>query len=113
MKCHLCQKDSDLKNSHIIPEFVYNLLYDKKHRFHVLTTADNPPRPQEQKGIREHLLCVDCENQLSVYEKHQTSSIGRFQRKSLLRRRLRLFLTHRLPKIQVIPVVYIVEGFRC
>ncbi len=70
MICHLCQQEASLKRSHIIPEFVYASLYDKKHKFHVLSTLEDRPRPMEQKGLRERLLCGNCEQQLSVYEKY-------------------------------------------
>ena len=72
MICYLCKKKSELKKSHIIPEFVYKDLYDSKHRFHVLSTLKETPRPIEQKGIKEKLLCGSgkCEQQLSIYEKY-------------------------------------------
>lgn len=70
MICYLCQQDAKLKKSHIIPEFVYTALYDKKHKFHVLSTHQVRPRPMEQKGIRERLLCGSCEQHLSKYEKY-------------------------------------------
>ena len=70
MKCRLCDMECELQNSHIIPEFVYKQLYDSKGRFHVLSTQERRPRPLEQKGIREKLLCQDCEQQLSKYEKY-------------------------------------------
>jgi len=70
MTCHLCNNNTDLKKSHIIPEFVYKELYDEKHKFHVLSTLKQRHKPMEQKGIREKLLCGDCEQQLSVYEKY-------------------------------------------
>ncbi len=70
MICRLCQRDRELKRSHIIPEFVYQALYDSKHKFHVLSTQDKRPRPMEQKGFRERLLCGDCEQKLSVFENY-------------------------------------------
>lgn len=66
--CRLCLNERELKNSHIIPEFFYQPLYDKKHRFHVLSTKKKRPRPMEQKGARERLLCIDCETKLSKWE---------------------------------------------
>jgi hypothetical protein len=36
----------------------------------VLSTLESRPRPMEQKGIRERLLCTECEQQLSAYEKY-------------------------------------------
>jgi hypothetical protein len=57
-------------NSHIIPEFIYKAMYDSKHKYHVLSTQTDRSRPMEQKGLRESLLCGDCEQKLSVYEKY-------------------------------------------
>jgi len=70
MTCRLCKKDKPLKNSHIIPEFIYGSLYDEKHRFHVLSTLKTTKNAKLQKGIREKLLCGDCEEKLSVYERY-------------------------------------------
>lgn len=74
MTCKLCQKDSPLQNSHIIPEFVYTQLYDDKHRMNVLSLHEKTPRPYEQKGLREKLLCRDCEARLSVFEKYVSTA---------------------------------------
>lgn len=68
--CCLCLRVRHLVKSHIIPEFVYKTLYDKKHRFHVLSTDKNPPKSLEQKGLREKLLCEECELKISRYEKY-------------------------------------------
>ncbi|MCF6281077.1 MAG: hypothetical protein L3J28_02525 [Candidatus Polarisedimenticolaceae bacterium] len=57
-------------NSHIIPEFIYKSLYDEKHRFHVISTYKQKDREKEQKGIRERLLCIDCEQHISRYENY-------------------------------------------
>jgi len=70
MICSLCGKDRELKASHIIPEWVYTDLYDEKHRFHVLTSTTKRSKPFEQKGLREKLLCDDCEQKFSRYEKY-------------------------------------------
>ncbi len=70
MTCKLCQTDKPLKNSHIIPEFIYRPLYDEKHRFHILATMKSTKNAHLQKGIREKLLCDDCEAKLSVYERY-------------------------------------------
>lgn len=47
---------------------MYRPLYDDKHRFHVLSAKDADVRRFEQKGIREKLLCKECEAQLSKHE---------------------------------------------
>jgi hypothetical protein len=68
-RCALCQQDRELCASHIIPEFFYKPVYDEKHRFYTFSTdpADEVEGP-EQKGLREHLLCKDCEGKLSAWE---------------------------------------------
>lgn len=68
--CRLCFKEGVLKNSHIIPEFIYSPLYDDKHRFHVLSNINARGPAKLQKGIREYLLCGDCEATLSKYERY-------------------------------------------
>lgn len=70
MQCALCHKDSKLCLSHIFPEHLYKeSLYDENHKFHRVSDEDDKNRPRAfQKGLREHLLCVKCEQQLSVYE---------------------------------------------
>lgn len=73
--CKLCLRDKGLKHSHIIPEFMYQHVYEKRiKRFKALTVdfANNqkPHLKYEQSGIREDLLCGDCELLLSKYEKY-------------------------------------------
>lgn len=70
MHCALCLEDRPLQRSHIIPEFMYEPLYDEKHRYNVLTVRlDNRDRI-EQKGLREQLLCRNCEKHLSKFERY-------------------------------------------
>ncbi|MDP8240166.1 MAG: hypothetical protein P9X24_13840 [Candidatus Hatepunaea meridiana] len=66
--CALHRAPSELRRSHIVPEFLYKPLYDSKHRLNVLSTGRPPKRHFEQKGIREKLLCDRCEAQFGVYE---------------------------------------------
>ena len=70
--CRLCLNRSELCNSHIIPEFFYEQmnLYDPKHRFNVISTESGKHRPAAQKGIRERLLCKQCEGKLSAWENY-------------------------------------------
>lgn len=69
MKCQLCRNDVEsLENSHIIPECMYEKVYDEKHRF-VPIKADNFNQFKiEQLGYRERLLCKACEGKLSKWE---------------------------------------------
>ena len=74
MNCALCGIDAQLQDSHIIPEFAFKTAYDDKHRCRVLSTYSRRPRPFEQKGVREPLLCAECETRLSRYE-HYASQV--------------------------------------
>ena len=68
--CRLCMKAEKLCRSHIIPEFLYTILYDEFHRFIELTDVQKGIARQPQKGHREHLLCAGCETKINRYEKH-------------------------------------------
>lgn len=70
MRCALCLKDAELCRSHVIPEFLYESLYDEKHRLHVLSVLPDQPNWREQKGLRERLLCEACEQLLSPWERY-------------------------------------------
>lgn len=66
--CKLCKTPQKLCRSHIIPEFFYNEIYDDKGRF--FPRRAGKIGRQEQKGIREFLLCDGCEGHLSRFEKY-------------------------------------------
>src|SRR5574337_198522 len=75
--CRLCKEEKDLKCSHIIPEFLYKPLYDAKHRAVSLSEIEIGQRRNFgkkrliQKGLRERLLCSECEQLLNNrYEKY-------------------------------------------
>jgi hypothetical protein len=67
--CALCRLPHPLKKSHIIPEFLYKPLYDEKHRFNAYGSAGASVVIQQQKGTREHLLCLNCEAKFCEYER--------------------------------------------
>lgn len=69
--CALCLEERPLRESHIIPEFVYESIYDDKHRFHTLGVDQRAA--YEQKGLREPLLCQRCETKVSVWEGYARS----------------------------------------
>lgn len=68
--CALCLRTDKLQRSHLIPEFLFRTLYDEKHRFHVISTDEAERNKYQQKGPREPLLCADCEQQFSRYERY-------------------------------------------
>ena len=70
MPCALCLRPRGLKNSHIIPEFMYESLYDEKHRFHALSIIPEQGNSLKQKGLREPLLCEECEQKFSGWERY-------------------------------------------
>ena len=65
--CRLCHQQGELRDSHIISEFLYASMYDEKHRFHVVEAGEQHSS-FEQKGYRERLLCQACETKLSKWE---------------------------------------------
>jgi hypothetical protein len=68
IRCKLCGVETALRNSHVIPEWLYRPLYDEIHRYHVINAEPVTDGRFEQKGLRERLLCQTCETQFSVYE---------------------------------------------
>lgn len=78
--CKLCLQEKVLRNSHILPEFMYQYIYDTDiKRFLSLqiniTKLEDAKRRIEQKGIREYLLCQNCETLLSTYENYAAETI--------------------------------------
>ena len=70
MTCALCKEEKPLQNSHIISEFLFDLLYDDKHRFNLLTVRPGDRDRIEQKGLRERLLCSCCEQHIGRFERY-------------------------------------------
>jgi hypothetical protein len=68
MPCALCYQNKPLRLSHIVPEFMYRPLYDADHKFFALSPDPSQRVAQYRKGIREELLCDDCEQVLQKYE---------------------------------------------
>jgi len=59
-----------LQQSHIVSEFFHKEMYDDKHRFLVLSSSPERKEMKLQKGVREKLLCRDCEQLLSPWERY-------------------------------------------
>lgn len=70
MHCRLCRLTGKVVNSHILPEWLYASMYDPHHRFHEISTDPHTRNKYRQKGLREKLLCVGCEQKLSVWEEY-------------------------------------------
>jgi hypothetical protein len=78
--CNLCLKDADLRNSHVLSEFLYKALYDDKHRAVAVSPSSPDKEGQIQKGIREKLLCGECEALLSRSETYAATVLPRLVR---------------------------------
>ena len=71
-KCCLCLQTKKLKQSHIIPRFVF--LWYKRTSVSALRGSD-APNLRVQDGPKEYLLCDDCENKFSLWETPFSSKI--------------------------------------
>jgi len=79
-KCRLCLEDRELRNSHILPEFMYQNLYNvdirRFHSFEInLDNLKEAKKRIQQKGVREYLLCQKCETLLSKYENYAAETL--------------------------------------
>ncbi|MCK4294295.1 MAG: hypothetical protein KAY65_13945 [Planctomycetes bacterium] len=72
--CRLCLASSELRESHIIPASIIRLIRDETldNRFYQLHNKRNQ---MIQDGPKEHLLCDDCEQKISGYEKYFKEAI--------------------------------------
>lgn len=65
--CRLCGGNRPLRHSHILPELVYRRIYDESH-----TAVSYRPELRREgrlrKGLREPLLCSDCEARFQRWE---------------------------------------------
>lgn len=71
-KCTLCNKEAELQLSHIIPIFVFNWL---KETSPSAIRRSGAPNLRVQDGIKYKLLCADCEELFSSWEKEFCESI--------------------------------------
>jgi len=71
--CRLCGTHTKLCESHIVPEFCYSYEKSGHKRFTLewLVPAEGglPEERKIQKGYREYLLCLACEQAINKYEK--------------------------------------------
>lgn len=65
--CKLCRRNAQLRNSHIVPEFLYEDLYNDKNQLMGINGLGSRGWKPLQKGIREHLFCETCEQHLNEY----------------------------------------------
>jgi len=65
MKCNLCNQDSKLlKKSHIIPDFMYDGLFDEKHFMALVEWESLKVTQKKPTGIYDrYILCRKCDNE--------------------------------------------------
>ncbi len=66
-KCRLCMNDRVLRNSHIVPEFLYAELYNTKNHMMCINGRGNRGWKAQQNGAKEHLFCESCEQHFNEY----------------------------------------------
>jgi hypothetical protein len=70
-QCRVCLKDAELRESHIVPKFIWrdSGLIGANKNYSVACTSD-PKRSEfnRQDGFKEHLLCAGCEAKLGSLE---------------------------------------------
>jgi hypothetical protein len=64
--CHLCEENKELAESHIIPKFVFRWMKNTGGKYF---RAPLSPNQRMQDGFKQYLLCFDCEQKFSKYEK--------------------------------------------
>jgi len=65
--CQLCLKDLDLRNSHIVPEFLHKKLYNNKGHLAAINDQGIKGYKPLQQGLREYLFCESCEQHFNKY----------------------------------------------
>lgn len=73
MICNLCQKNEELKESHVIPKFVAKWLKETSATGYLRQAVQ--PNIRKQDFETERLLCGTCENLFSRWEKQFAESI--------------------------------------
>lgn len=100
MTCKLCQEDKELKKSHIIPKCFYKSVRGTKNRLFIIK-EDNKNTKPTQDGIKEKLLCGECEQKFSNWEstlKQTIKEIG--DKESKVLKFTDLDINHRVFKVE-------------
>jgi len=73
MQCRLCRNKSNIVESHIIPKFVAKWLKDSSATGYIRQAVNPNLRKQDFPTIK--LLCADCEERFSLWEKRFAEAI--------------------------------------
>ena len=72
-KCALCHNVKELKDSHIIPAFVYRWIKETSATGYLRFSENINRRYQDGRKIK--LLCLDCEERFNKYETSFSNNI--------------------------------------
>lgn len=72
-KCALCGKEGTLRESHVLPAFVFRWLRERSVTGHI-RHSDTPNR-RVQDGLKKPWLCDDCETRFSRHETHFATKV--------------------------------------
>ena len=78
MICQLCKEEKPLlKNSHIIPNFLYRGLFDEKHKIINVNLNNLKDKEVHQTGFKDRdILCATCDNGiLGKLERYASNTI--------------------------------------
>ena len=80
--CGLCENDRTLKQSHLLPSFIFK--WKKKHNTGFFRTSENP-NIRAQDGLNPSMLCGNCEQLFSPWEKQFAEKVFKpFHDKSII-----------------------------
>lgn len=65
-KCKYCQQSESIKNSHIIPKFIFDWLKETSATGSIRNSIS--PNKRVHDGVKVDLLCTECEKKFSTFE---------------------------------------------
>lgn len=67
LRCRLCHKNRDLRNSHIVPKFPYKKILNAKRQIMGINGQGGRGWKPVQDGAKEYLFCECCEQHFNKY----------------------------------------------
>lgn len=71
-QCRLCQTESELQLSHILPAFAFRWLRESSGNGHIRNSLE--PNKRVQDGVKRYWLCASCEE---LFSRSETAFAGR------------------------------------
>lgn len=80
--CKYCKESEAIKNSHIIPSFIYEWVKKTSPTGYIRSTDE--PNIRKQDGLKSALLCLNCERDFSkieeTFKKEYFSKVANYQK---------------------------------